>query len=115
MLEGPVDLIEEKRGKITVLKLKGRLDAITSPKTEICIIKCIDRGQHQILLNFSDVDYLSSAGMRMLLTTTKKLKPFSGKLVLCSVKVNVMDVLRMSGFDHLLEITASQDAGLEKF
>lgn len=113
--EGAVDLKEEKKGNVTVLKLKGRLDAITSPRTEMRIFECINNGQHQILLNFSEVDYLSSAGMRMLLSTTKKLKTLSGKLVLCSVNVNVMDVLRMSGFDHVLEITADQDVGLGKF
>lgn len=113
--EGTVDFKEEKQGNVTVLKLKGRLDAITSPKTEKRIFECINSGQHQILLNFSEVDYLSSAGMRMLLATTKKLKTLMGKLVLCSVNVNVMDVLRMSGFDHVLEITPDQEIALKKF
>lgn len=108
-------LKEEKKGNVTVLNLKGRLDAITSPRAETRIFECINTGQHQILLDFSEVDYLSSAGMRMLLSTTKKLKTLSGRLVLCSVNVNVMDVLRMSGFDHVLEITADQDLALKKF
>ena len=113
--DGSVDLKEEKKGNVMVLKIKGRLDAITSPRTEKRIFECINSGQHQILLNFSEVDYLSSAGMRMLLATTKKLKTLTGKLVLCSVNVNVMDVLRMSGFDHVLEITEDQDLALKKF
>src|ERR1041385_9203188 len=106
--EGTLDLKEEKKGNVTILKLKGRLDAITSPPIEKYIFECINNGCRQILLDFSAVDYLSSAGMRMLLATTKKLKTLSGKLVLCSVNVNVMDILRMSAFDHVLEITANQ-------
>lgn len=113
--DGTLDLKEEKKGNVMVLQLKGRLDAITSPRTEKRIFECINSGQHQILLNFSEVDYLSSAGMRMLLATTKKLKTLTGKLILCSVTVNVMDVLRMSGFDHVLEITADQELALKKF
>lgn len=113
--EGAVDLKEEKQGNVTVLRLKGRLDAITSPFAEKKVFECINNGQHLLLLDFSEVDYLSSAGMRMLLSTTKKLKTLSGKLVLCSVSVNVMDVLKMSGFDHVLEITANQQEALKKY
>jgi anti-sigma B factor antagonist/stage II sporulation protein AA (anti-sigma F factor antagonist) len=113
--EGAIDLQEEKKGNVTILKFKGRLDAITSPKIEKRVFESINNGQHQILLNFAEVDYLSSAGMRMLLATTKKLKSLSGKLVLCSVNPSVMDILRMSGFDHVLEITADQEMALRKF
>ncbi|EFB41822.1 hypothetical protein pah_c022o117 [Parachlamydia acanthamoebae str. Hall's coccus] len=66
-------------------------------------------------MDFSEVSYLSSAGMRMLLSTSKKLKAFSGKLVLCCVTPNVMDVLKMSGFDHVLEITTSKELALSAF
>ncbi|WP_241208976.1 STAS domain-containing protein [Parachlamydia acanthamoebae] len=51
----------------------------------------------------------------MLLSTSKKLKAFSGKLVLCCVTPNVMDVLKMSGFDHVLEITTSKELALSAF
>lgn len=51
----------------------------------------------------------------MLLSTIKKLKGLSGKLVVCSVTNNVMDVLKMSGFDHVLELSKNEEDALKKF
>lgn len=114
-IEGMVNIKEEIKGDILVLRISGRLDAISSPTAERKVFDYINKGQYKLLLNFSGVDYLSSAGMRMLLSVTKKLKALSGKLVLCSVTSNVMDVLTMSGFDHVLELTKTEEDGLRKF
>lgn len=114
-LEGTVDIKEDKNGDILILRVKGRLDAISSPNAEKTVFDSINNGQTKLLLDFSGVEYLSSAGMRMLLSTTKKLKALSGKLVVCSLTTNVLDVLKMSGFDHVLEIAKSEEEGLKKF
>jgi anti-anti-sigma factor len=114
-MEGMVNIKEEIKGDILILRISGRLDAISSPTAERKVFDYINKGQYKLLLNFSGVDYLSSAGMRMLLSVTKKLKALSGKLVLCSVTGNVMDVLTMSGFDHVLELTKTEEDGLRKF
>lgn len=114
-LEGVVDIKEDKSGDILILRVKGRLDAISSPAAEKKVFECINNGQSKLLLDFAGVEYLSSAGMRMLLSTTKKLKAISGKLVVCSITTNVMDVLKMSGFDHVLELARSEEEGLKKF
>jgi anti-sigma B factor antagonist/stage II sporulation protein AA (anti-sigma F factor antagonist) len=106
---------EDKKGEILVLYIKGRLDALSSPSAEKKVFDCINEGHNKLLLHFAGVEYLSSAGMRMLLSTTKKLKALAGKLVVCSVTTNVMDVLKMSGFDHVLELAKSEEDGLKKF
>jgi len=113
--EGVVNIQEEQKEEVTILRLSGRLDAISSPGAEKKVFEYINDGQHKIMLDFQGVDYLSSAGMRMLLSTTKKLKIISGKLVICSVNINVMDVLKMSGFDHVLDLAQGEDEGLRKF
>jgi anti-anti-sigma factor len=115
MSEGVVDVTEEKKGDILILRMRGRLDAISSPSTEKKVFDSINSGQEKLLLDLSGISYLSSAGMRMLLSTTKKLKSLSGKLVVCNVTSNVMDVLKMSGFDHVLEISSTEDEALRRF
>ena len=114
-LDGVVDVKEERKEDVLILHIKGRLDAVSSPSAEKKVFDFINNGQHKLLLDFAGVDYLSSAGMRMLLSTTKKLKTISGKLVVCSINTNVMDVLKMSGFDHVLELAKNEDEGLKKF
>jgi anti-anti-sigma factor len=114
-VEGVIELKEDKKGDVLVIKIKGRLDAISSPSAEKKVFECINNGQNKLLLDFSGVTYLSSAGMRMLLSTTKKLKTLSGKLIVCSISQNVMDVLKMSGFDHVLDISQSEGEALRRF
>jgi anti-sigma B factor antagonist/stage II sporulation protein AA (anti-sigma F factor antagonist) len=113
--EGMVEVSEERKGEILILKFKGRLDAVSAPSAEKKVFEAINEGQSKLILDFAGVTYLSSAGMRMLLSTTKKLKTLSGKLVVCSIATNVMDVLKMSGFDHVLDLAKDQDEALRKF
>jgi len=115
LTEGSLEISEEKARGILILHVKGRLDALSSPKAEKIVFGCINDGHHKLLLDFSQMEYLSSAGMRMLLSTSKKLKSSTGKLVLCAVTPNVMDVLKMSGFDRVLEIAKSQEEALPHF
>lgn len=114
-MNGLVSIKEEAKGDILLLRMSGRLDAVSSPTAERKVFDYINKGQIKLLLDFGGIDYLSSAGMRMLLSVAKKLKNLSGKLVLFSVTTNVMDILKMSGFDHVLEIVQTEDDGLRKF
>jgi anti-anti-sigma factor len=115
IVEGVIDLKEDKKGDVLILRIKGRLDAMSSTSAERKVFDCINNGQFKLLLDFTGVTYLSSAGMRMLLSTTKRLRSLSGHLIVCCVSSNVMDVLRMSGFDHVLEIVETESEALRKF
>lgn len=114
-IEGLIDIKEDVKGDVLILHMQGRLDAISSPTAEHKLFDYINSGQNKLLLDFSGVDYLSSAGMRMLLSTTKKLKALDGKLVVYAVTPNVMDVLKMSGFDHVLDLVKTEEDGLRRF
>lgn len=115
MTDGVVELKQEIKGDVLVIRMHGRLDTITSPATERQVFDFINNGQHKVLFDCAGVDYLSSAGMRMLLSTAKKLKSLSGRLVICNVMVPVLEVLKMSGFDHVLDITKTEEEALRKF
>lgn len=114
-LEGIITIKEEAKGDVLVLNMSGRLDAVSSPNAEHTVFDFINTGHYKLVLNFSGIDYLSSAGMRMLLSITKKLKSLPGKVVICSITQNVMDVLKMSGFDHVLELTGTEEEALRRF
>lgn len=112
---GLVDILEFRNGEVFILKLRGRLDALSSPAAEKRLFDLIKNGENKLLLNFDQVEYISSAGMRMLLSAAKKLKTLSGKLILCNVTGDVMDVLKMSGFDHVLELAKTEGDAIRKF
>jgi anti-anti-sigma factor len=96
-----------------ILRIDGRLDAATAPILERKIEHLIGEGHHSLLLDFTRVDYLSSAGMRVLLSATKKLKAQKGALVLFSVNDEVGEIIKMAGFDKILPICSSEKEALQ--
>lgn len=113
--ESMTDLKIEQKGDVFILRIKGRLDAVSSLYAEKKIFEAINNGQNFLLLDMAGVSYLSSAGMRMLLSITKRLRTMSGKLAICSVTTNVVDVLKMSGFDHALQLFKTEEEALRHF
>jgi anti-anti-sigma factor len=104
-----------KKGSVLIFAIEGRIDALTQPSVEKTIFEFISNGETNILIDFRNVSYLSSCGMRMLLSVAKKLKGLSGKLVISQVNESSMDVLKLSGCNHTFEITPTQDEGLKRF
>jgi len=96
-----------------ILRLDGRLDAASSPILERKISSLIEEDHYHLLLDFSRVDYLSSAGMRVLLSATKKLMSKKGALVLFSLSEDVNEVIKMAGFDKILRIFSSEKEALQ--
>ncbi len=110
-----VQFSEEHEGEVTVLLLEGRLDAASSPSAQQRVASLIDGGVTKLVLDLEKVDYMSSAGMRLILEASKKLKSKGGKIVLSSLKDEVMEVIQMAGFDQILEITATKGEALAAF
>lgn len=102
--------VEEKEGA-TLIRLKGRLDATSTPVLEGKMAPFLSKSK-VIVLDFAGVDYLSSAGMRLLLSATKKMKAKEGKLLLCALDEEVMELLKMSGFDKILLIYPTEKEAL---
>jgi anti-anti-sigma factor len=104
--------LEEIEQKL-ILRLDGRLDAATTPILERKINHLIDEHRYRLLLDFLHVDYLSSAGMRLLLAASKKLKTKKGALVLFSVGEEVMDIIKLAGFEKILLIFETEQDALQ--
>ncbi len=98
-----------------ILRVEGRLDASSAPILEVRLNELIDAKHTQILIDFSKLDYLSSAGMRLLLSMTKKLKSIEGSLKFCGINEEVMEIIKMAGFERILEIYLTEKEALESF
>lgn len=110
-----VQIEQEKKGHVLLLRIIGRLDALSSESAQQKVLAIIKQGENNVLLDFTEVNYLSSAGMRMLLAIFKHLHEVSGRLAVCSVDDGVMEVLKMSGFDEVFEVFPTQDEALRRF
>ena len=86
------------------LKLKGRLDAIWSDHVGRALAECVRAGQHALVLEMSEVDYISSAGIRILVTYAKQLKAIHGRLAVINPSENVRTVLKLAGLSAFLQV-----------
>lgn len=87
----------------------GRLDATTAPVLQEKLVGLIEAGNHRMLLDFSGLDYVSSAGLRVVLIAAKRLKAVSGRLALCGMKPHIKEVFDIAGFSSMLSIYPSQE------
>lgn len=108
-----IEIFEKKQDGTMVLAIKGRVDSNTSPVFEQKILELIRSGEARFVLNFEELDYISSAGLRVLLKAVKDLKKSNGALHLCCVKDYIKEVFVMSGFDAFLPIHANIDESLK--
>ena len=87
----------------TIIELVGRLDTITAPVLEKTISDNLG-GIQSLILNFSGIEYISSAGLRVLLGAQKKMQNVGGAMKLIGVREDVMEILEMTGFADILTI-----------
>lgn len=109
-----MNITERRSGHTLIIAPQGRLDSQSAKDFEERILEVINRGENSILLDFSMVDYISSAGLRVILTSARRQKATKGKLAICGLAGSVKDVFRVSGFDTIVEIYADQASALEK-
>ncbi len=103
-----------KEGNVTIISVKGRLDAVTSPEFENQLSEMILKGESLFVLNLSELEYISSAGLRSILATAKKLKQKEGKLLFVGLKGPVDEVFKISGFHSIFKIYDSEESALKE-
>ena len=96
-----------KIDQTVVLELKGRMDVIAAMQYEKTITECLQHDDRKFVTDLNALEYISSAGLRSMLTATKKIKEVKSTANFCNVKGVVKEVFTMSGFDSILPIFKS--------
>jgi anti-sigma B factor antagonist len=99
---------------VVVVSVKGEVDAITAPELDAFLKDQLDQRKNMVV-NFSRLDYISSAGLRVLLAVVKEARKCAGDLRLAKVKDNIEKVLNVSGFISILKIYPDVDAAVGSF
>jgi len=100
---------------IHIIAFEGNLDTNTSPEAESVINELIDAGKQKVLVNFEQLNFISSAGLRVLLATVKKLNASGGELRICSLNATVQEVFDISGFVTILNVKNTEEEALSSF
>ena len=94
----------DKIDQVIVLQPEGQINSANAAALEADFMAQFDKGEHKIVLDLARLDYVSSAGLRVMLLLAKKLKQAGGALVLCDIQPNVREVLEISGFLAILAV-----------
>lgn len=104
-----MDLREEQLSGVTALSVKGRIDSTTAPELGQKLQAVVSVPASRLVVDFHDLEYTSSAGLRVLLLAAKRAEEAGSRLVLCSVSGNIRQVFDIGGFLDRFAITASRD------
>jgi anti-sigma B factor antagonist len=101
--------------QIEVVKVKGRIDANSAPGMEAIINAPLERGVKKIVVDLSGVEYMSSAGLRVLLASLKKVRSIGGELRLAGMQPFVREVFDMTGFSRLFSVSPTAEEAVKSF
>lgn len=103
-----------KLGKAMVVTVKGRMDGAQAPLLEAHCDQLIRQGESNLVLDFTELSYLCSAGLRALLRVSRKVQPAGGRVILCGLNRLTREIVDLAGFNQLFPICATLEevAGL---
>ena len=96
-------LTKEKNANELTVRLSGELNTLTAPDLSALLDSELD-SVHTLTLDFAECDYVSSAGLRILLAAFKKMKAAKGTMKLTNVGQNFMEVLQNTGLDGVFDM-----------
>lgn len=110
-----MELIISQNNGVQVIQIEGNLDTSTSPQAEARINEIINNGELKMVIDLSGAGFVSSAGLRVFLSTAKQITSKGGAVKFCGANEVVQEILDISGFSSILDIKASQEDALATF
>ncbi len=95
---------EQRVGDVLILAPSGRIDSKTAKQFEVDLLGRVEAGEPTVLVDCTQLEFVSSAGLRVLLMAAKRQKAANGRFGLFAVRENILEVLEVSGFDRILSI-----------
>jgi anti-anti-sigma factor len=109
-----MEIREETENGVTVVAPHGRVDSVSSAELESALVAHLGDEGRKLVVDLGGVEYISSAGLRVLLMLAKKLQGTGGRLVLCAMPESVRLVFELAGFLPIFEIEDTRQAALSR-
>jgi len=100
-------------GDVTSIMILPRIDAGNAKAVEVKLAQLVSGGTRKLVCNFSRNEYISSAGLRVFLSTLKMLQKAGGRIVLCTLQSYVQEVFDMAGFSQLFKIYSTEEEAIK--
>jgi len=108
-----MDVTSIQNEKGLIINAAGRLDTTTASDFESRCLEMISSGDQNIVIDLQGIEYISSAGLRSILSVGKKVRADGGNLVFCNLKGMVREVFEISGFSSIFTIHDTREQALE--
>jgi anti-sigma B factor antagonist len=108
-----METLLEKAGHVQVIHLRGRLDLSATPEFEQFLLQLIETGERRILLDCTDLRYISSSGLGVFVAAGKQLGE-EGKLAFASLNPHIRHVFDLVRFDSFFEVFPSKQEGIDQ-
>lgn len=105
-------LTNEKIGSTLVASIAGQVNSANASGLESQLLALVDNGEHQWVLDLGRLEYISSAGLRVMLMLAKRIRENQGQLVLCGMHPHVREVFDISGFLAILTVVDTREQAL---
>ncbi len=102
----------EREVEALVIKADGRIDGLNARQFQEDLTAEISEKDNTLILNFESLSYISSAGIRVILTTAKMLQRRRGRLALSSLTDSVREIFEISGFDQIIPVHATKEEAI---
>ncbi len=109
-----MQMAESRHQDWLVVRPAGRFDSAVAPTIEQRLVELLTGGERKLVIDFSEVDYISSAGLRVMLVVARRLGHLRGSLVLCALAEPVRQVFDLAGFLPLFTIEPTPQAALQR-
>jgi anti-anti-sigma factor len=110
-----VEIETQEHKRVVVITVEGRIDSATAADFEDALNDFTEQGKNNIVLDLSEVDFISSAGLRVLVTTRKAVKSAGGDIVLASSSEQVQETLEIAGLDVLFDQFPDRETAIGSF
>jgi anti-anti-sigma factor len=110
-----LELNQQELKRVLLIEVTGRVDSTTADQLGKALNDAIDEGQNQLVLDLSKVEYMSSAGLRELVSALKRLQRGRGDLRLAALSERVEEVLELAGLDEIFKIFETQVEAVGSF
>jgi len=108
-----VKITEYKR--VAVVQPVGRVDSNTSAEFESELRRLLDSGHMNLVLDLSKIEFLSSAGLRVIVSSMKSARKNGGNVCVAEANTRAAEVMKLAGLDSVLEMHASREAAIASF
>ncbi len=109
------EVTKNENGGVAILNVKGYLDAHTAPALESAFQELVDEKKFRIVVNFTELSYISSAGLGVFMGFIEDIRKNGGDIKLSSMKPKIFRVFDLLGFPTLYDILDEESAAIEKF